>query len=311
MVKGLIQGLHHVTSFSGSARNNIRFYTEILGLQFVKKTVNYDSPDILHLYYGDKTGNPGSVATFFPFSGITRGKAGNSSVTSTMFSIGADSIGFWTNRLKTHQVDFRGPFTRFDEEEYIYFDDFDGIQVELVANAADLRPGCFTAGIPAGHGIKGLYSLTLSYASSEPTLEFLTRHMNHLLLKSDSDRSRLYSKENQPGNYIDLLSRPSMPNHLPGAGTVHHLAFQTSDETSQEKIRTHLSRAGFQPSPVMDRQYFKSIYFREPGGVLMEIATAGPGFLIDESPDELGENLKLPHWLEAKRNDIEAALGMT
>ncbi len=309
MVKGLIKGLHHVTSFSGSAKNNVRFYTEILGLQFVKKTVNYDSPDTLHLYYGDKTGNPGSVTTFFPFSGITRGKAGNSSVTSTMFSIGIDSIGFWTQRLKTHQVEFRGPFKRFDEE-YIYFDDFDGIQIELVANALDLRPGCSTAGIPAEHGIKGLYSLTLSYGSAEPTLEFLTRHMNHALLKSEEDRHRMYSEVNLPGYYIDLISRPSMPNHLPGTGTVHHLAFQTDDETSQEKIKSHLYRAGFHPSAVMDRQYFKSVYFREPGGVLMEIATAGPGFLIDEKQEELGENLKLPQWLEGKRDEIEAGLGI-
>lgn len=309
MIKGLIKGLHHVTSFSGKARNNIRFYNEILGLQFVKKTVNYDSPDTLHLYYGDTVGNPGSVTTFFPFSGISRGKTGNNSVTSTLFSIGPDSLEFWTQRLKTHQVEFRGPFSRFDEE-YILFDDFDGIRIELIANAADQRTGCSAAAIPAEHGIKGLYSLALSYASYETTLEFLTKHMNHVLLKSENERIRLYSEENHPGYYVDLISHPSMPNQMPGIGTVHHMAFQTPDEASQEKIRAHLYRAGFHPSPIMDRQYFKSVYFREPGGVLMEIATAGPGFLIDERKNELGENLQLPPWLEEKRDAIEAGLGL-
>lgn len=307
MTKGIIDGLHHITSLSGSARNNARFYTEILGLQFVKKTVNYDSPDTLHLYYGDQAGRPGSVTTFFPFSGITRGKTGNSSVTSTMFSIGPDSIGFWTQRLKTHQIEFRGPITRFDEE-YIHFEDFDGIPIELVANSKDHRPENPTAGIPGEHSIKGLHSLTLSYASTDQTFEFMTKHMNHSLLKNSSDRTRLYAGEDTSGRYIDLVSRPSMPNQVPGIGTVHHVAFGTADDSSHEQMRTHLYRAGFHPSTIMDRQYFKSIYFREPGGVLFEIATAGPGFLIDEKLNELGESLKLPPWLEPRRKEIEKVL---
>jgi len=307
MVKGLINGIHHVTCLSGSAKNNARFYTEILGLRFVKKTVNYDSPDTWHLYYGNKEGNPGSITTFFPFSGITRGKSGNKSVVSKMFSIGENSIEFWTKRLKTHQIDFRGPISRFNEE-YLHFEDFDGIHIELVANNTDHRKGCHTAGIPEEHGIKGLYSFTLSYASAEPTFEFFIRHMDHSVVIESDERLRLYSGVNLPGHYIDLISRPSVPNYIPGTGTVHHLAFQTPDQQSQEQIRNHLMRAGFQPSPVMDRQYFKSVYFREPGGIHLEIATSDPGFLIDEPLDALGESLKLPHWLEDKRNEIEAGL---
>jgi glyoxalase family protein len=240
----LINGLHHITSLSGSARNNARFYTEILGLRFVKKTINYDSPDTWHLYYGNKSGQPGSVTTFFPFTGITRGKSGNKSVTTTMFSIDSDAIDFWIKRLKTHQIDYRGPFTRF-EEEYIHFQDFDGIDIELVANAADLREGCHTAGIPEEYGIKGLYSVALSYASADITFDFLIKYLNHRLKNDSPDRIRLYSGENKPGNFIDLLSRPSVPDQIPGTGTVHHLAFSTSNHESQEQIRLLLSKAGF------------------------------------------------------------------
>lgn len=307
MIKGLVSGLHHITSISGSARNNARFYTEILGLQFVKRTVNFDSPETWHLYYGDKTGNPGSITTFFPYSGITRGKSGNKSVVSTMFSVDHSALDFWIKRFKTHQIDFRGPFQRFDEE-FIVFEDFDGIQIELVLNTTDKRTGCFTAGIPSEYGIKGLFSATLSYASPDATYEFLVRNLGHTRLVEIPERIRLYSGEDAPGNYIDLIARPSVPDQIAGAGTVHHLAFNTTNEQTQEQLRGQLQRAGFHPSSMQDRQYFKSIYFREPGGVLFEVATADPGFLIDESPEELGENLRLPPWLEERRGIIEAGL---
>lgn len=303
----MINGLHHITSLAGSARNNARFYTEILGLQFVKRTINYDSPDTWHLYYGNKSGDPGSITTFFPFPGLTRGKPGNKSVASTMFSIGQDAMGFWINRLKSHHIEYRGPFKRFDEE-YLHFEDFDGIHLELVANSSDNRDGCYTAGIPVHYGIKGLYSVTLSYASAESTLDFLTKHLQHFVALETTDRLRLYSGSNKPGCFIDLISRPSVPNQIPGTGTVHHLAFQTDDENTQNMIHAKLVKSGMYPSAVMDRQYFKSIYFREPGGITFEIATAGPGFLIDENPEELGEKLMLPSWLESKRAEIEAGL---
>lgn len=307
MVKGLINGLHHVTSLSGSARNNARFYTEILGLQFVKKTVNFDSPDTWHLFYGDKKGSPGSLVSYFPFSGITRGKAGNKSVSSIMFSIGENSMDFWLKRLKTHQIDFRGPITRFNEE-FIFFEDFDGMHIELVANAHDQRSGCYTAGIPVEHGIKGLYSLSLSYASADSSIDFLIRQFDHKIIVQSDERVRLSSGNSLPGSIIDLISRPSVPNQIPGTGTVLHLSFQTTDDTSLDQIRNYLSRLGMQPSPITDRYYYKTISFKEPGGILFEVSTANPGFLFDESPSEIGEYLKLPPWLEEQRDHIEESL---
>ncbi len=307
MDQKMINGLHHITSISGSARNNVRFYTEILGMQFVKRTINYDSTDTWHLYYGNRAGDPGSITTFFPFTGITKGKSGNQSVVSAQYSVAEGSLDFWMERLKTHHIGYRGPFNRFDEQ-YIQFDDFDGIHIELVFNRHDQRLGSSTAGISKNHGIKGLYSVTLSYASSEATLGFLTRYMDHHIANQTSERIRLFSGENKPGHFLDIISRPAVPNQVAGTGTVHHLAFQTSNETSQIQLQSQLTEAGINVSDVMDRQYFKSVYFREPGGVLFEIATSGPGFLIDESLDTLGENLMLPHWLEDKRHEIEAAL---
>lgn len=307
MVKGLINGLHHVTSLSGSAKNNARFYSEILGMQLVKRTVNFDSPDTWHLYYGDKKGTPGTLASYFPFLGITRGKAGNKAVSSIMFSIGQDSLDFWIKRLKTHQIDCRGPVSRFDEE-FLFFEDFDGMHIELVANAHDDRPGCYTAGIPPEHGIKGIYSLTLSYASADTTIDFLTRQLDHRITLQLDDRVRLSSGSGFPGSLIDLISRPSLPNQLPGIGTVHHLSFQTADQNGLEQIRAYLSRTGIQPSAIIDRYYYKTIHFKEPGGIHFEVSTTAPGFLFDENLTELGEYLKLPQWLEHKREEIEGSL---
>jgi glyoxalase family protein len=307
MDQQLITGLHHITSISGSPRNNVRFYTEILGLKFVKKTINYDSPDTWHLYYGDGMGRPGTIITFFPFSGISRGKSGNRSVTSTIFSIDENALSFWMERLNTHHIEYKGPFKRFDEN-FIVFTDFDGLQIELVANETDTRIGTNTPGISEKNAIKGMYSVTLSYASAEPTLDLLTNVLQHSIVNEYEDRIRLFSGTNQPGHFLDIKIRPSATNQVAGIGTVHHLAFQTPDENTQKKIFTSLTKAGIHASRVMDRQYFKSIYFREPGGVLFEIATAGPGFLIDEKPEELGQSLKLPQWLENQRIKIESSL---
>jgi glyoxalase family protein len=307
MSNNLINGLHHVTAIAGSVKNNVRFYTEILGLRFVKKTINYDSPDTWHLYYGDTTGNPGTALTFFPFRGISRGRSGNRSMSSVLFSIGENSIEFWRNRFRTFQIDYRGPFKRFNEE-YLTLEDFDGMPIELIASSQDERIGWETPGIPAENSIKGFYSAVLSYGSFDSSLDFLLQHMNHKILENTGDRVRLYSGESQPGHFVDLLSHPASPNQLPGVGTVHHLAFQTNDEQSQQEIRNHLVKAGLSPSPVMDRQYFRSIYFREPGGVLFEVATSGPGFTVDESIENLGSSLRLPHWLENQRDEISSML---
>jgi glyoxalase family protein len=307
MQEHLINGIHHITAITGSVKNNLRFYTEILGLRLVKRTVNYDSPDVWHFYYGNKTGHPGSVITFFPFLGIPKGKSGNRSVSVIMYSVGEESLSFWQDRLKLHKIDFRGPFKRFDEE-YLHLQDFDGLEIELVSNQFDQRIGWEKQGIPEKHAIKGIYSSLLSYANTELSADFLVRQMNHRILGREGSRVRLSSGSDLSGNFVDLISHPSFPDQWGGTGTVHHIAFGTKDEKTQQAVKTMLRNAGIETSPVMDRQYFKSIYFREPGGVLFEIATSGPGFLVDENIETLGSSLKLPNWMEPRRNEIESVL---
>lgn len=303
----MIKGLHHVTAMTGNIRKNIRFYTEILGLQFVKKTVNYDSPDIWHFYFGDATGSPGSVITFFPFQGMPRGQSGVGSTNVTGFSVGLDSLDFWKKRLKEYQVDFRGPFHRFDEH-YYSLSDLDGMELELVASPNDLRQGLETPGIRAEDAIKGFSHIELTCSIADKTAFFMTNVMEHHRLKEENGRIRLYSGEALPGHFVDMVSRPSLPLHKGGIGTVHHVAFSTADTETQKTLRDRIIKAGIQVSPMQDRQYFQSIYFREPGGILFEIATEGPGFLVDETPETLGQSLKLPSWLEAERETIEARL---
>ncbi len=303
----MIQGLHHITALTGNIRNNIRFYTEILGLRLIKRTVNYDSPDTWHLYFGDVQGRPGTVITFFPFMGLPKGHPGTGSVKVTGFSVGAGSLGFWAKRLKEYHVPFRGPSRRLDEE-FLSFQDFDGLELELVASASDRRTGTGTVGIKEEYAIKGFSHVELSLASSERTFELLTGTLDHVLLAEEGERQRLFSGENAPGHYIDLVGRPAMPVQQQGSGIIHHVAFGTTDEKTQDQLRKKIRSKGLFTSEIKDRQYFKSIYFREPGGVLFEVATQGPGFMIDEQPQTLGQELKLPPWLENQRQQIEEQL---
>jgi glyoxalase family protein len=303
----MTEGIHHITAITGNIRKNLRFYTEILGLKLIKRTVNYDSPDTWHLYFGDSEGKPGGVITFFPFIGTPKGQSGNGAVKATGFSVGPNSLDFWMKRLREYQVPYRGPSRRFDEE-FIVLQDFDGMELELVANANDQRPGRETIGIKGDCAIKGFYHGELSLSSTDKTTALLTGIMDHQIMAEENGRMRLFSGQNAPGSFIDLVLRPSMPAQRQGSGTVHHIAFSTADENSQLILREKIQKSGLYVSEVMDRQYFKSIYFREPGGVLFEIATLGPGFMIDETPDTLGQHLKLPSWLEPRREEIENAL---
>ncbi len=307
MENQFIKGIHHITAITGNIKNNIRFYTGILGLRFVKKTINYDSPDTWHFYYGDQTGTPGTIITFFPFMGISKGRSGNKSVNPVLYSIGEESLAFWMERLKRQGIDFQGPFKRF-EEEILQILDWDGMNIELVANSQDKRIGWEKEGIPAKHAIKGFFGAVLNYANAENTSGLLVNHMNHKLLAEENNRIRLYSDKAQPGNFLDLLSNVSHHDQIAGSGTVHHIAFVSQDENSQLTLKSQLENTGIHSSPVMDRQYFRSVYFREPGGILFEIATQGPGFLVDEKQEMLGTSLSLPSWLEARRSEIESGL---
>lgn len=302
----LINGIHHVTAMADDPQKNIDFYTGVLGLRLVKKTVNFDAPDVYHFYYGDEGGNPGTILTFFPYAGIQRGRKGKGQMTVTGFSIPANSVDYWVKRLTKLGIAHQEPQDRFSET-YIYLEDPDGLGLELVANDKDQRLGFSYGHIPQEHSVRGFYQATLSLDGYERTAGLLTTTMEHRLVEEKGNRFR-YSAGDGPGTYIDLLCEPDSMRGIGGGGTIHHLAFSTDTDDTQVAIQQNLSKAGLQVTPVLDREYFHSIYFREPGGVLFEVATNPPGFAVDEEPAHLGEAIKLPAWYEPQRPSIEKAL---
>lgn len=305
MDRGNVTGIHHITAIAGDAQRNVEFYTGILGLRLVKKTVNFDAPDVYHFYYGNETGSPGTILTFFPFNDAQKGRHGKGMLNVTSFSAPAASIQYWEERLKKFRINYRDAQERFGSEIVIYFEDPDGLGLEIVFNDKDKRPG-FTYGIiPIEHSITGFYNAEIWEEGYERTAGLLTGQLGHKLIAEKGNRFR-FAADDSPGNYIDIVCSPDSLRGVGGSGTVHHIAFSTPDEESQKRIRERI--LSFNPTPVIDRQYFKSIYFREPGGVLFEIATARPGFAIDEDKDHLGESLRLPPQYEAYRSKIEEVL---
>jgi glyoxalase family protein len=303
----LVNGIHHVTALAGEPQRNLDFYTGILGLRMVKKTVNFDAPDVYHFYYGNEAGEPGSILTFFPYEGIQKGRHGKGMLNVTSFSVAAESMEFWEKRLKKFGIDFTPAQDRIDGEAAIYFQDPDGLGLELIFNDRDKRPGFTYGSIPKEHSIKGFYSVEIWQEGYERTATLLTEVLDHKLIAEKGNRFR-FAATDAPGNYIDILCSPDSVRGLGGGGTVHHIAFSTANTKTQAAVREKVSKGGFNPTPVLDRQYFKSIYFREPGGVLFEVATAEPGFAIDEDPSRLGEELKLPPQYESRREVIEKAV---
>jgi len=302
----LVLGIHHITAISGDPQQNINFYAGILGLRLVKKTINFDAPDVYHFYFGDALGRPGTVFTTFPFSGARRGKKGVGELTYTAFSIGINSLTFWEDRLKRFGIPVSDRLTRFGES-VLRFEDQDGMGIELVATAADQREGWTYGGVPLEHSIKGFYGATLALRSKELTERLLVDHMNYRIHSQEGNRYR-YGLAGNPGEWVDILVDPNGQRGVQSAGTVHHLAFRTATITSQLEMQQLLLKQGYGVTEVRDRNYFLSIYFREPGGILFEIATDVPGFAIDEDEAHLGELLKLPDWAEKSRSQIEAAL---
>ncbi|MGI0091546.1 MAG: ring-cleaving dioxygenase [Nitrososphaerales archaeon] len=307
-----ILGIHHVTAIAGDPQRNIDFYTRILGLRLVKLTVNYDDPDTYHLYYGDKTGHPGTILTFFPWPGAPRGRRGTGQATVTSFLIPEDSVAYWLDRLKQNNVKFEEPARRFkNEEECITFFDPDDLKLELIASSA-AGNGKYTpwekTPVPERNAICGFHGITLSEEGYERTASLLKDTMGFRLVREEGERFRYEAGEGGASTYVDLLCQPALPRGEVLAGTVHHVAWRTPDDDQQKAWRREVVRAGLNPTPVIDRQYFHSVYFREPGGVLFEIATDPPGFAIDEPEDMLGTTLKLPPWLEPSRKHIEHAL---
>jgi glyoxalase family protein len=301
-------GLHHVTAIAGDPQRNVDFYLEALGLRLVKRTVNFDDRGTYHLYYGDEVGSPGSILTFFPWPGAPRGRRGTGQATTVGFSVPETAMGWWAERLRGRGVDIEGPVTRGGEDVLVVSDP-DGLRLELVAApAADPRPPWETGPIPPESAIRGLHSVTMTEGGPDQTAELLTDRLGFRLIEQVGDRLRFDVGEGGPGALVDVLAQPSAARGLVAAGTVHHVAWRAPDDAAQQAWRASLVEQGVDVTPVLDRRYFHSIYFREPGGVLFEIATDNPGFAIDEPVAELGSALRLPPWLEAERAMIEATL---
>lgn len=302
-----IGGLHHITVLADDARKNVEFYAGVLGLRMIKQTVNFDDPGVHHLYYGDRIGNPGTLITFFPYTGLPRGRTGTGQASTVSFSLPVSSLAFWEQRLKKLDVPFEKARERFHSELLIALKDTDGLKLELVFNDNDDREGYSSGHIPPEHAIRGFFGTEVLVEDHGPTSRILTGVMEHQLVDEHSGRMR-YAVENEPGQYVDVVVPGKSSPGRTGNGIVHHIAFRTLNDLSQQLLLQKLQQKELYPTPVVDRQYFRSVYFREPGGVLFEIATDGPGFLIDEPAESLGEKLMLPPMHEARRQQIEDSL---
>ncbi len=300
-------GLHHVTAIAGNPQENVDFYAGILGLRLVKKTVNFDDDRSYHLYYGDAAGNPGTIMTFFTWPGAPRGRIGTGQVSATSFAVPEDSLGYWLERLLQYGVRFEQPVRRFDET-VVAFRDPDGIPVEIVA-----RPGneggeiWDRSPVPAETAIRGISGVTLLERSAEVAENVLTNLLGFEKAEEWDGRTR-YLSAGSGGSFADVVAVPEGATGQEAVGTVHHVAWRAPDDQTLEAWRGEIEDRGLNVTTVLDRKYFHSIYFREPGGVLFEIATDAPGFAVDEDPDHLGESLNLPPWLENDRERIEEAL---
>jgi len=300
-------GIHHITAVATDPQRNLDFYTQVLGLRLVKRTVNFDDPGTYHLYFGDRTGRPGTIITFFPWPGTRRGTRGTGQVVATSFAVRVQSIGYWNDRLKKEGVIAVEKFRRFDEEG-VRFVDPDGLLLELIASAhlddVDLN---FAGAAPDEFAIRAFHAPTLDVQKAKSTERLLTIFGFDLIAKEGS-RRRFASNQGSTSARVDIIERPNGQFGNIAAGTVHHIAFRAANEEEQLHWREQITDLGLHVTPVIDRQYFHSIYFREPNGILFEIATDGPGFAIDEAVEQLGRNLKLPKLLEPERKSIEQVL---
>jgi glyoxalase family protein len=301
-----IVGLHHVTAIASDPQRNLDFYTGVLGLRFVKRTVNFDDPGTYHFYFGDDAGSPGTILTFFPWPNAARGHSGVGEVTKTAFSVPASSLEYWQERLAGQGVLVEHTGKRF-EEQVLTFPDPDGMKIEIVAHAgAGAGNAPRFASVPSEHAIRGFFGVTLLESRADATAAILNM-MGFKKIGEEGSRLRFAAEGQALGNHIDLLIDPSAKFGRAGAGSVHHIAFRASDDAAQKAWRVEIAKH-LDVTPVLDRTYFHSIYFREPGGVLFELATDPPGFALDEPIESLGEELRIPQWLESKRTMIEQRL---
>lgn len=302
-----IVGLHHVTAIASDPQRNLDFYTEVLGLRFVKRTVNFDDPGAYHLYFGDDVGTPGSILTFFPWPHVARGRVGAGETSATAFLVPPSSFNFWEKRLLAAGTPVENLGERFGEP-VLSFGDPDGMRVELIGKDASVAVlPSRTATVPTEHAIRGFHGVTLCEAGFELTARVLET-LGFRQSDKENNRIRFVSGSPALGSHIDILIQPQLIYGNMGAGSVHHIAFRVPTDQAQLDWREALSKVPLNVTPVLDRVYFHSIYFREPGGVLFELATDPPGFTLDEPIEHLGESLKLPPWLEMYRNQIADAL---
>ena len=301
-----IQGLHHVTSMADDANANNAFFTNTLGLRRVKKTVNFDRPDVYHLYYGDETGSPGSVMTYFPFPGMPKGKKGVGEVGQTAFSVPEGALGFWSDRLLKMNVKNLEEENRFGEKR-LSFTGPDLDEFALVEVSQDNRKPWVNNEIPNDHAIRGFHSTTMRLSDAAAMQELL-QFMNYQKTEEKDGIIRLEVESGNGSDILDLEVLPSSGSATQGAGSVHHLAFSVADRDAQLTVRKALMDTGYAVTPVIDRDYFWAIYFRTPGGILFEVATNEPGFDRDEAPESLGSSLKLPTQHEHLRDQLENVL---
>jgi glyoxalase family protein len=303
-----ILGLHHVTATVNDAQDDLDFCTDLLGMRLVKKTVNFDNHDVYHFYYGTERGVPGTIWTTFPYKdrGVRVGVKGAGQVVTTSFSVPAASLDYWRGRLKDHGVSFIDA-VRFGDE-VIAFADPSGLRFELVANDADAREPWTGNGVGDGEAIRGLHHVTMTVRSLGHTLELLTGLLGYRVVNEAEHRTRVAAGGDSPGHTMDIVVDPRAETAVNGLGTVHHVAMAISTDDEQRRLREELLQMGLKVTEVRDRCYFQSIYFREPGGVLFEVATLAPGFTVDEDVSQLGRGLKLPPWEEQHRPAIEAQL---
>lgn len=287
-----IKGLHHVTSMAQNARTNNKFFTQTLGLRRVKKTVNFDAPDVYHLYYGDEVGAPGSVMTYFPFPKMAQGRPGTGEVGTTVFSVPAGSLGYWSDRLAAQGVDGLKADESFGQKR-LHFAGPDGDGLALVEVKDDARLPWLQGGVDADHAIRGFHSVSMRLRDDGATGDLL-KYMGYQVLDTHEGVKRLVIPGGNGADFIDLETMPNISRALSGAGSVHHVAFSVENRAKQLEVRKLLMDTGHQVTPVIDRDYFWAIYFRTPGGVLFEIATNEPGFDRDEDTAHLGEALQLP-----------------
>ncbi len=301
-------GIHHITAMASDPAKNVQFYTEVLGQRMIKQTVNFDDPGTYHLYYGDRKGSPGTILTFFPFPDIPRGVPGTGQATAFSYHIPVDSLSYWQERLNEKKVQVLEPIVRFGQN-ILPLRDHDGFLIELVESDQGIQVIPWEqSDVPPAHALRGFHGVTLTVHRAQRTTELLTNLMGAQRGQQEGQRTRFILGGGNHAAHIDVVEAPELPPGRGGSGTIHHIAWRTPDDPSEEEARQQLTEAGHGVSQVIDRNYFHSIYYREPSGILFEIATDPPGFEVDETEEELGSKLMLPPWMEPRREILENSL---